>query len=462
MRLKGRVHIVGVCGVAMGGVALLLKEIGFDVSGSDAMFFPPISVQLEKYGIKTFHFAPENVRDSDIIVVGNSVGKDNPEVLEAQALGRKLYSYPEIINEFFGNKDFFVVAGTHGKTTTTSLVAYVLHKAGYNPSFLVGGVPLNFGFSARATDGDIFVIEGDEYSTAFFDKRPKFFHFKPKRAVISSIEVDHVDMYESFDSYKKAFEDFAKTVDEHLSYFNSDVVRAISYNSSATKKLSYYYESPADFYPTKVEKLDLGYKFQISGFDTEFVLRLFGRHNILNSLAAFSLTSDMIGPKSFREYLSTFLGVKRRLEVIYSSQNFYIIDDFAHHPTEVEAGIRSLREFFDIIILAFEPRSYTSRTKVHQEGFKRAFELADAVFIGKIFREEKVPVEKRLEPADIVSHLRSKGIYCVYAEGVAQQLLNYIGNMPQTGGKKISVVFMTSGDFYGERSKFISSFGKVL
>lgn len=458
---KGKAHIIGVCGTAMGGVAVILKELGFDVSGSDSMFFPPISVQLSKYGVKTFQFSPENIKDKDIVVVGNSVGRDNTEVLEAQAIGKKLYSYPDIINEFFGSKDFFVITGTHGKTTTTSLASYVLWRAGYNPSFLVGGIPINFGVSAKVGSGDIFVIEGDEYNTSFFDKRPKFFHFRPKRAVIGPVEVDHVDMYQSFEDYKKAFSDFAKMVEHRLSYFNSQVVQEITSDSGVKQKFSYYYENPADFYPTKIEISDGKYNFRINGYDIDFNLRIFGRHNILNSIAVFALTNDIIRPDEFSEYLQDFQGVKRRLEVLYSSRNFYVVDDFAHHPTEIESGIRSLREFFDTIILAFEPRSYTSRTKVHQEGFKKAFELADAVFIGKIFREEKVPQEKRLDPFDIVSYLQSKGIYAVYSESVADKIIDYIANL-KIRDKKIAVVFMTSGDFYGEKDRFIANFRKFI
>lgn len=462
---KGKVHIIGVCGVAMGGVAVILKELGYDVSGSDAMFFPPISVQLAKYGIKTFQFHEDNVKDKDIVVVGNSVGKDNPEVLKAQSLGKKLYSYPEIINEFFGNKDFFVITGTHGKTTTTSLAAYVLWRAGFNPSFLVGGIPINFGVSAKGSSGDIFVIEGDEYNTSFFDKRPKFFHFKPKRAVIGPVEIDHVDMYNSFEDYKKAFEDFAKTVEDRLSYFNSQVVSSIVQHSGAKIKLSYHYENPADFYPKYINKLDIGYSFRVSGYDDYlFMLKIFGKHNIVNSISVFSLLNDIIPPKDFVEYLKDFHGVKRRLEVIYSSKRIYVIDDFAHHPTEIESGIKSLREFFNVIIVAFEPRSYTSRTIYHQEGFKRAFELADAVFIGKIFREEKIPPEKRLNPIEIVSHLERKGIYGAYAENVSDKIIDYISGKYSNNKteKRIAVVFMTSGDFYGERERFIAEFRKVF
>lgn len=460
---KGNAHIIGVCGTAMGGVAVILKELGFDVSGSDAMFFPPISLQLEKYGIKTYQFHQENIKDKDIIVVGNSVGKDNPEVLQAQAMGKKLYSYPEIINEFFGKKDFFVIAGTHGKTTTTSLTAYILWRAGFNPSFLVGGIPINFGVSAKVNSGDIFVIEGDEYNTSFLDKRPKFFHFKPKRAVIGPVEVDHVDMYDTFDNYKRVFENFAKTVEERLSYFNSQVVSSIVSSSGAKVKLSYSYENPADFYPKDIRKLDIGYSFLVPGYDDyRFTIKILGRHNIVNSLSVFALLNDMVSPNDFVEYLRDFHGVKRRLEILYSSKRIYVIDDFAHHPTEIESGILSLREFFDIVIVAFEPRSYTSRTIYHQEGFKRSFELADAVFIGKIFREEKIPPEKKLNPNDIVSHLQKKGVYSVYSENVSDKILDYIGSRYTRTEKKIAIVFMTSGDFYGEREKFVAEFRKII
>jgi UDP-N-acetylmuramate: L-alanyl-gamma-D-glutamyl-meso-diaminopimelate ligase len=452
-----RVHIVGVCGTAMGGVAVLLKSLGFEVSGSDSLFYPPISDQLKKFGIRIYGFSEKNVEDADIVVVGNAVSRDNVEVQEAIAKGKKIMSYPEVINEFFGKKDFFVIAGTHGKTTTTSLVAYLLNSAGLSPSFLVGGVPINFGVSAKVGDGDIFVIEGDEYDTAFFDKKPKFWHFEPKRAIIGPIEFDHADIYADFDHYISAFYEFSKKIKDKLVFFFSEHGNLVAERSGAKEKVSYGFDDKANFFPTEISIFDLGYKFKISNipFQGDFSIHLFGRHNILNSIAAISLVSDIIGYDKVSDIIRDFRGVKRRLEIIYEIQNFCVIDDFAHHPTEIESGIKSLRDFFDVILLAFEPRSFTSRTNIHQEGYKRVFQLADAVFIGKIYREEKVPAGRKLDVKDVVDFLRSRGIYAEYSEDVALKLFDFIQSNNMFRGKKVGVVFMSSGDFYGQKEEFI-------
>jgi UDP-N-acetylmuramate: L-alanyl-gamma-D-glutamyl-meso-diaminopimelate ligase len=441
----------------MGGVAVLLKSLGFEVSGSDFLFFPPISDQLKKFGIRTYGFSEKNVEDADMVVVGNVVSRDNIEVQEAIAKGKKIMSYPEVINEFFGKKDFFVIAGTHGKTTTTSLVAYLLNSAGFSPSFLIGGVPINFGVSAKVGEGDIFVIEGDEYDTAFFDKKPKFWHFEPKRAIIGPIEFDHADIYTDFDHYISAFYEFSKKVKERLVFFSSEHGNLVAERSGAKEKVSYGFDDKADFFPTEISVFDLGYKFKISNisFQGDFYLHLFGRHNILNSIAGTLLLSDIIGYDKIADIIQGFRGVRRRLEIIYETQNFCVIDDFAHHPTEIEAGIISVRDFFDVVLVAFEPRSFTSRTNIHQEGYKRVFQLADAVFIGKIYREEKVPAGRKLDVKEVVDFLNSRGIHAECSEDVALKLFDFIQSNNMFWGKKVGVVFMSSGDFYGQKEEFI-------
>ena len=460
----------------MAGVALLLKSRGFHVSGSDSLFYPPMSEQLKKNGVETKYFSPENVRDADFVVVGNAVARNNPEVQEAIALRKDILSYPDVINLEFQGKDFFVVAGTHGKTTTTSMLAFLLEESGFSPSFLVGGIPINFGVSAKVGHGDIFVIEGDEYDTAFFDKTPKFWHFRPKRAVMGKVELDHADIYKSFDDYKLAFQNFARIVEEKLSFFLSKTNLEIVSDVKA-EKVSFSEMGDADFFPQEI-KLgeDHLYSFLVQPLGMEMHLDIFGIHNITNSLASVSLLCDMIPPEKISEFLPKFRGVRRRLEVIFSSHSVSVIDDFAHHPTEVESGIKTIKEFFREVWVAFEPRSWTSRTKYHQEGFKRAFELADAVFIGKIYREEKIPRDIRLSPEDIVSHLRKKGVYAVYAEDVSSKILELLGERgmladgevekPEKMKKSkemgdIAIIFMSSGDFYGEKEKLISALGKL-
>ncbi len=485
-RLK--IHIIGVCGTAMAGVAVLTKELGFEVSGSDSLFFPPMSEQLKRYGIRAYQFDKENIKDADIVIVGNSVSRDNIEVQEAEALGKKKMSYPEVINEFFGDKTFFVVSGTHGKTTSTACLSYFLHRAGFSPSFLVGGVPLNFGVSAKKGDGDIFVIEGDEYDTAFFDKRPKFWLFKTSRAVIGPVEFDHADIYLDFDHYKSAFCKFAQGVKDKISFLASKTNFEIISHATAEKVSFIVNEtegfanevedfSEADFIAYQIKRKDIGFLFKIKKnkikkknntiLPYEFKINLLGKHNVQNALSVMSLINDLISWDKLSEFLPEFRGVAKRLEVIFSSDKIYVIDDFAHHPTEIIAGIRSLREFFGRVIVAFEPRSFTSRTNIHLDGFKEAFELADAVFIGKIYREEKIPPERRLKPEEIVEHLRKKGKTSEYHPDVSEKLIDFLVGSGIIGKDrnekfKTAVVFMSSGDFYGEKMKFLLKLTKYI
>jgi UDP-N-acetylmuramate: L-alanyl-gamma-D-glutamyl-meso-diaminopimelate ligase len=260
-----------------------------------------------------------------------------------------------------------------------------------------------------------------------------------------------------FEHYISAFYEFSKKIKDKLVFFFSEHGNLVAERSGAKEKVSYGFDDKANFFPTEISIFDLGYKFKISNipFQGDFSIHLFGRHNILNSIAAISLVSDIIGYDKVSDIIRGFRGVKRRLEIIYEIQNFCVIDDFAHHPTEIESGIRSLRDFFDVILLAFEPRSFTSRTNIHQEGYKRVFQLADAVFIGKIYREEKVPAGRKLDVKDVVDFLRSRGIYAEYSEDVALKLFDFTQSNNMFREKKVGVVFMSSGDFYGQKEEFI-------
>ena len=465
---KGKVHVVGICGTAMAGVALLFRDAGWYVQGSDTMSFPPMGPMLKSLGIPVLPFSAKNVDDVDVVVVGNAVRKDNEEVVQAQKLGKRIMSYPEAVKEFFAKgKEFFTVVGTHGKTSTTSMLAWTLEVAGLNPSFLVGGIPKNWGKNARFTDGDIFVIEGDEYDTAFFDKRPKMLHFQGKRAILNKVDFDHADIYKTREDYLAAFRSFVQGVKEKIAYLVCDENEVILKDLNDVEKVSWSeHDGKADFLVKVISETAGKVVFSIlepTGESFYTYLALIGKHYALNFCGVWALLRDMISSDVLQKSAQTFRGVKRRLEVIaqakFDNTTITVIDDFAHHPVEVKAGLESLKKHFDFVICAFEPRSWTSRTKIHQEGFANSFSIADALFLGKVWKPEVIPEEKRMEPEKIVGYVRSAGKFAVHTENVADEILNFISSL--SGVRSVAVVFMTSGDFYGEREKFLKNLEKL-
>ena len=461
--MKEKIHIIGVCGTGMGGLAVLFKRNGFEITGSDSVFYPPMSEQLLRFNIKYQGFSSENVRDSDIVIVGNAVSKNNPEVQESLALNKKIMSLPEALNNFFiKDKRLIVVTGTHGKTTTSSMISWILSFAGKKPSFLVGGIPVNFEVSAFSDDGDFFVLEGDEYDTAYFDKRPKIFHFFPERAIIGSIEYDHADIYPDFKTYSNTFERFSSQI-KYLGCFyeNPETLRIMNLMKNEIKKVTFGLNT-GDF---RVDKEDIKYyengiSFHIhyNGKKENIYIPIFGHHNALNAAAAFSVLHDIVQPPTFSIAMEKFKGVRRRLEILIrdTEKNIVVIDDFAHHPTEVRAGIEAVKKHRrGRVIAVFEPRSHTARRRVYQQDYKKVFSLADSVFIYRIYKAETVKDEERLNPKEIVEYVKSKGKDAFYVESeLSEKILDYI----KPGD---TVIFMSSGDFDREIQKFKNLYESV-
>jgi UDP-N-acetylmuramate: L-alanyl-gamma-D-glutamyl-meso-diaminopimelate ligase len=409
-----RVHLIGVCGTAMAGVASMLKQSGLEVQGSDPAAYPPMSDLLRSQGIGILegYSAGHITPGLDLVVVGNVARRDNPEVLEAQRLGLRLLSMPQVIRQMFlTRKTSLTVAGTHGKTTTTAIVAHVMNAAGLDPSFLVGGIPLNFGTNFRLGAGPHFVIEGDEYDTAFFDKKAKFFHYDPTFALITSLEYDHADIYPDFPTLVRTFEEFAALVHEDgalVTCADYPVLDDVGSHGKA-RVVRYGFSGRADYRIGSGEAGPEGLKFGLTAGGKSHTVRipLWGRHNALNAAGAFALLAQAgLPPERILDGLATFQGVRRRQQVLDATAGITIVDDFAHHPTAVRETIAAVRSRFPgrRLFAAFHFESNTSRRKVFEKEYAQAFRGADHVFLSyPLKKKDDLRPEDYLDPAAVMA-----------------------------------------------------------
>jgi UDP-N-acetylmuramate: L-alanyl-gamma-D-glutamyl-meso-diaminopimelate ligase len=397
-------HLIGICGTAMGSLAGMLKERGHHVTGSDENVYPPMSTMLESLEIPVMQgYKPEHLNpDPDCVVVGNAIPRGNPEVEET--LNRKLFyqSQAEVVkNEFIRGRRSLVVAGTHGKTTTTSIAAWVMKVGGLDPTFLVGGVVQNFNRSFKVTDSDYFLIEGDEYDTAYFDKGPKFMHYLPELAIVNNVEFDHADIYKDLVAVKLAFRRFMNTVPGNgrlIAGWDSPHVREIV--ADMGKRLYTQLETFGTCDDAKWQARDLDFSGELSRFKVfregaewaEFQTPMIGEFNIRNCLAVI-IAADAWGVErsAIGEALATFKSVRRRMQIRGEERGITVIDDFAHHPTAVRQTLEALRLKYKNrrIVAVFEPRSWSSRLAVFQDAYANAFEPADYVVIASVFDSSK-------------------------------------------------------------------------
>lgn len=396
-------HLIGICGTAMASLAGMLQARGHKVTGSDQNVYPPMSTQLEELGIQimTGYKAENTDLERDITVVGNTIMRGNPELEEV--LNRKLVyrSQAETVREeFIRGRKSLVVAGTHGKTTTTSIAAWVCEVGGLDPTFLVGGVVQNFGQSFRVTDSDYFVIEGDEYDTAFFDKKPKFMSYLPEIAIVNNIEYDHADIYKDLDAIKWQFSRLMNLVPGNgrlICGVDSPVV--VEVLDQMEGKLHTTVETFGVGPDAKWQARDIGHEKDGTRFSVycegelwaDFWTHLIGDFNVRNCLAVI-IAADAwgISKEKMQEAFDTFKSVKRRMEVRGVERGVTVIDDFAHHPTAVDETLRALRQRYadNRLIAIFEPRSRTSRLSVFEDRYKDAFVQADQVIIAGVFNVE--------------------------------------------------------------------------
>ncbi|HEX8248228.1 MAG TPA: UDP-N-acetylmuramate:L-alanyl-gamma-D-glutamyl-meso-diaminopimelate ligase [Pyrinomonadaceae bacterium] len=397
-------HLIGICGTAMASLAGMLQARGHKVTGSDQNVYPPMSTQLESLGIEIINgYKAENAAvGADCTIVGNTISRGNAELEEV--LNRKLLyrSQAEIVKEeFVRGRRSLVVAGTHGKTTTTSIAAWVAEVGGLNPSFLVGGIVQNFGASFRVCESDFFVIEGDEYDTAYFDKKPKFMHYLPEIAIVNNVEFDHADIYRDITEIKFAFSRLMNLVPGNgrlIVGVDSPIVREVL--DEMRGRLFTQIETFGTSDQAKWQARDIDFSGDVTRFAVfkegnawgEFETHLIGEFNVRNCLAVI-IAADAwgISGEKINEAFRTFKSVKRRVEVRGIERGVTVIDDFAHHPTAVEETLKALRTKYEgkRLIAVFEPRSWSSRLAVFQEPYTKAFNYADYVIIAGVYNTSK-------------------------------------------------------------------------
>src|SRR5947207_317669 len=441
-------HFLGICGTAMASVAAALQERGFKVSGSDENVYPPMSTFLQKKGITLKQgYRAENVPvDADVVVIGNVMKRGNPEV-EA-VLNRKLFylSLPEVLkNYFLRGRHNLVVTGTHGKTTTTALLAWIMEKAGRKPGYLIGGIPKNFGEGARLNDSKYFVIEGDEYDTAFFDKRSKFVHYLPELVIVNNIEFDHADIFKDVDEIKLSFRRLLNIVPQNgMVLVNGDDPNCVEVARDCLAQMV-----EVGFSKNCAQRIrDVAYSPDGSRFklgDNAYEIPLVGEFNVRNAAMAATAARFYDVPQAkIDNALKSFSGIARRQEVRGEARGVKVIDDFGHHPTAISQTLEALRHRYQghRIWAIFEPRSNTTRRAVFQKELPEALKHADGVFIAQIARLEQIPEAERLHPEQLVKEISADGRPAFYEKN-ADAIVDRI--VPLLKKEDVVVVFSNGG-----------------
>jgi UDP-N-acetylmuramate: L-alanyl-gamma-D-glutamyl-meso-diaminopimelate ligase len=418
------IHLIGICGTAMASLAGMLQERGFRVTGSDAAAYPPMSTFLESLGIAVAQpFAEANLDPCpDLVVVGNALSRGNVELERLLDDRIPFCSLPQILHdEFLLGKDVLVVAGTHGKTTTTSMLAWIFESAGLEPSFLIGGIAENFGRSFGLGEGKHFILEGDEYDTAFFDKGPKFMHYFPDSVILTSVEFDHADIYKDLDAVETAFKRLVNLVPRRgriVAFDSGDSIDRCLQKALCPVERYGASDRTGDRAGWKIANLKLGEErtswsvVRNGKAWADFEFALGGEYNVWNATAAAALAANYEIPKAvIAQALETFRSVKRRLEVKAEVNGITIIDDFAHHPTAIEQTIRALRARYpqSRLWVVLEPRSNTMRRNVLQDALASSLALADQVVVAAIFKSEAIPEAERLDLNRVIGEIKKRG-----------------------------------------------------
>ncbi len=415
-----RVHLIAACGTAMGALAAMLQELGLSVTGSDRNVYPPMSTFLQDRGIHVQEgFTAEHLAyRPDLVVVGNAVSRDNPEVVAVAQMGLNYCSMPEALNHFAAaGKETLLVAGTHGKTTTSSLLAWLLYAAKTDPTYMIGGILNNFNGNYRMGRGAYFVVEGDEYDTAYFDKGPKFLHYRPKAAVLTSVEFDHADIFDDLAHVKSAFGRFLERLAPEsvlLAYDDDANIEALL--PRATCRVERYGRSEkAAWRLGRVQLNPPETRFEVwrnGRLFGEFATRMIGEHNLMNTLAALGVAHHIgIEARVLADGLAGFRGIKRRQEVRGVRRGIVVIDDFAHHPSAVRETVRAVKAFYGQrrLVAVFEPRTNTSMRDVFQDTYSTCFDPADLVCIRHPPLLSKIPSGERFSSEKLVEDLRERG-----------------------------------------------------
>jgi len=462
-------HLIGICGTAMASLAGMLQARGHHVTGSDKDVYPPMSTMLQSLGINVAQgFKREHLTPApDCVIVGNAIPRGNPEVEET--LRRKLLyrSQAEVVKEeFIRGRHSLAIAGTHGKTTTTSIAAWVMDQGGLNPSFLIGGVAQNFGNSFRVTESDYFIIEADEYDTAYFDKGPKFMHYLPELAIVNNIEFDHADIYADLEAVKLAFRRFMNLVPENgrlIAGWDSPNVRKVV--ESFGERLFTQVETFGTDASAKWQVRNADFSEGMSRFEVfcenqswgEFQTPLLGEFNLLNCLAVIVAADTWgVSKEKIQSALVSFQNVKRRAEVRGEERGVVVIDDFAHHPTAVRETLRALRARYKDrrLIAVFEPRSWSSRLAVFQQDYTNAFAAADYVVIAAVFDSQKVTEKGRaLDTGELIDAISRQGKPALALPN-ADEIVAHLAPELRSGDV---VAIMSNGGFGGIHEKILTT-----
>jgi UDP-N-acetylmuramate: L-alanyl-gamma-D-glutamyl-meso-diaminopimelate ligase len=450
-----RIHLVGVAGSGMGAFAGMLKALGYIVTGSDENVYPPMSDMLREWEIDVFTpYSPANLDRAcpDLVIIGNVIRRVNVEATAVRERGIPQMSFPAAFGSLIvGKRHSVVIAGTHGKTTTSALMAHVLVHAGRNPTFLVGGVTLDYNANFKIGTGDHVVVEGDEYDTAYWDKGPKFLHYRPRTVLLTSVEFDHADIFSDLAHYEQAYERLCAILpsDGWLGV-SASYPRGVNLARmhSTARVVTYAGRGSADYRAEKIAFGPDGARFRIIGRETiDILLPMSGFHNVENAVGVYAAARSLgLAPNEIAGAMSSFRGVKRRQEPRGEIGGVLVIDDFAHHPTAVRETIEGIRQRYPDRRLwaVFEPRSNTSRRNIHQAEYVAAFHHADVVTIRLPEPHDKVPIDQQLDVPAIVRQLQSRGISANALGDVAEMT-----NLVSAGARAGDVILVMSNGSFG-------------
>jgi UDP-N-acetylmuramate: L-alanyl-gamma-D-glutamyl-meso-diaminopimelate ligase len=460
------IYCMAIGGTGMAPLACLLQEQGHRVRGTDGPLYPPMSTLLERVGIRPLvgydpvHFEPR----PDLVIIGNAIHRNNPEAVEAERLGLPIVSMPQALARFFlDHHRSLVVSGTHGKTTTTAMAAWVWAACGRDPGYLIGGAPCDLPASFHDGAGERFIIEGDEYNAAYFDRGPKFLHYQPETLLLTSVEYDHADLYPTPESLWDAYASLLALLPAHgLLVACGDTPKVRELAAAAPCRTIFYGLAPEnDLHPLgEIEALPEGSRFRVrdveSGEEVEITLPLAGEHNACNCLAVWAAARrDGIPAADVAAALSRFHGVKRRLEELGTARGVTVVDDFAHHPTAVEKTLSALRQRYPgrRLVTLFEPRSLTAGRGFFHEPYRQAFAGADQVLFAPTFHNGRLAVDERLDFAELATELSASGVPAEVAPDTAGVLRRAL----EEAREGSVLVTMSSGSFDGMPHRLLAA-----
>ncbi|MSO19850.1 MAG: UDP-N-acetylmuramate:L-alanyl-gamma-D-glutamyl-meso-diaminopimelate ligase [Acidobacteria bacterium] len=465
MRPGAHIHLIGVAGTAMGALAGLLQQAGYRVTGSDAEIYPPISTQLAAMKIPVCEsYRSENLEPRpELTIIGNAISRGNAELEAVLDLKLPYASLPEILRELFlSSRETIAIAGTHGKTTVTAILSWIFYSAGLQPGFLIGGVPNNFscGYDSGPADSRYFIIEADEYDTAFFDKGPKFLHYRPDAAILTSIEFDHADIYRDLEAVTVAFQRLINLIPRRgylAACAESEIIRQACERAYCTVET--YGIEQGDWRASEIAtsatdtSFDVAFSGQRKG---RITMQLCGRHNVQNALGAVAMASHYgIQWSEIARAMDSFAGVRRRMEVVGEAAGVTIVDDFAHHPTAIRETLHAARAKFPSrrIWALLEPRSNTLRRNVFENELADALTVADQVMLAGVFKQDRIPESERMNLDHVSKLIAGRGV-AVEMGSTTEQIVARLSALVMPGDV---IVVMSNGGFGGIHGKLLQA-----